>query len=323
MFFEGAEKKLEIRLTPKMASLRQREYGFWSTLVACANAEILSTISNPACDAYLLSESSLFVWDDKILLLTCGNSTLVDAACHFINALGVEHIAALCYQRKNEYQAQRQSTSFVDDIAKLRTLIPGKAFRVGHLDSHHHYLFCTDNQFCSDGLFSTDKQTVFSTDTCLELMMYHIRGELADYLKLPTQTELGIYQRLGFQQLFPDFQFDMHCFQPAGFSLNAIRGTDYVTLHITPSLGQGEHSYVSFETNLDLVTYPHPVMARLVDLFSPISWDLISFNQPILSAGFPEHLCLAQAVVITAPVGEITFSHYQQLKTQVLQPEFM
>ncbi|MGL5666615.1 MAG: adenosylmethionine decarboxylase, partial [Shewanella sp.] len=219
MFFEGAEKKLEIRLTPKMASLRQREYGFWSTLVACANAEILSTISNPACDAYLLSESSLFVWDDKILLLTCGNSTLVDAACHFINALGVEHIAALCYQRKNEYQAQRQSTNFADDIAKLRTLIPGKAFRVGHLDSHHHYLFCTD------------KQTVSSTETCLELMMYHIRGELADYLKQPTQTELGIYQRLGFQQLLPDFQCDMHCFQPAGFSLNAIRGTDYVTLH--------------------------------------------------------------------------------------------
>ncbi|MFB2733474.1 adenosylmethionine decarboxylase [Shewanella mangrovisoli] len=323
MFFEGAEKKLEIRLTPKMASLRQREYGFWSTLVACANAEILSTISNPTCDAYLLSESSLFVWDDKILLLTCGNSTLVDAACHFINALGVEHIAALCYQRKNEYQAQRQSTSFVDDIAKLRTLIPGKAFRVGHLDSHHHYLFCTDNQFCSDDLFSTDNQTVFSTETCLELMMYHIRGELADYLKLPTQTEQGIYQRLGFQQLLGDFQFDMHCFQPAGFSLNAIRGTDYVTLHITPSLGQGEHSYVSFETNLDLANYSHPVVARLVDLFSPISWDLISFNQPILTAGFPEHLCLAQAVVTTAPVGEITFSHYQQLETQVLQPEFM
>ncbi|MFB2727592.1 adenosylmethionine decarboxylase [Shewanella mangrovisoli] len=323
MFFEGAEKKLEIRLTPKMASLRQREYGFWSTLVACANAEILSTISNPACDAYLLSESSLFVWDDKILLLTCGNSTLVDAACHFINALGVEHIAELCYQRKNEYQAQRQSTSFADDIAKLRPLIHGKAFRVGHLDSHHHYLFCTDNLFCSDGLFSTDKQTVSSTETCLELMMYHIRGELADYLKLPTQTELGIYQRLGFQQLFGDFQFDMHCFQPAGFSLNAIRGTDYVTLHITPSLGLGEHSYVSFETNLDLANYSQLVVARLVDLFSPISWDLISFNQPILTAGLPEHLCLGQAVVTTASGGEITFSHYQQLETQVLQPEFM
>ncbi|MCL1121334.1 S-adenosylmethionine decarboxylase proenzyme [Shewanella seohaensis] len=323
MFFEGAEKKLEIRLTPKMASLRQREYGFWSTLVACANAEILSTISNHACDAYLLSESSLFVWDDKILLLTCGNSTLVDAACHFINALGVEHIAALCYQRKNEYQAELQSTSFADDIAKLRTMIPGKAFRVGHLDSHHHYLFCSDNQFCPGDLFCTDSQVMPSTETCLELMMYHIRGELADYLKLPTQTEQGIYQRLGFQQLFPDFQFDMHCFQPAGFSLNAIRGTDYVTLHITPSMGQGEHSYVSFETNLDIATYPHPVVARLINGFSPTSWDLIGFNQPIVTEGFPAHLCLGQAVVTTASGGEIIFSHYQQLETQVLQPEFM
>ncbi|ESE42705.1 adenosylmethionine decarboxylase [Shewanella decolorationis] len=317
MFFEGAEKKLEIRLTPNMVSLRQQECGFWSTLVACANAEILSTIRNPACDAYLLSESSLFVWDDKILLLTCGNSTLVDAACHFINAVGVEHIAALCYQRKNEYQAQLQSTSFVDDIAQLRTLIPGKAFRVGHLDSHHHYLFCTDNLFC------IDNQAMLSTETCLELMMYHIRGELADYLKLPTQTEQGIYQRLGLQQLFPDFQFDMHCFQPTGFSLNGIRGADYITLHITPSTGQGDSSYVSFETNLDLTVYPYPLVAQMIKLFMPSSWDLIRFNQPLITAGFPEHLCLAHGSIVTDQGCQIDFNHYQQPQTEALQPVFL
>lgn len=318
MFFEGAEKKLEIRLTSNMASLRQREYGFWSTLVACANAEILSTIRNPACDAYLLSESSLFVWDDKILLLTCGNSTLIEAACYFINALGVEHIAALCYQRKNEYQAQLQSTHFADDIAKLRTLIPGKAFRVGHLDSHHHYLFCTDNLFCTDG------QPMSSTyDTCLELMMYHIRGELADYLKLPTQTEQGIYQRLGLQRLFPDFQFDMHCFQPAGFSLNGIRGADYVTLHITPSIGPGDNSYVSFETNLDLAVYPYPLVAQMIKLFMPSSWDLIRFNQSLMTAGFPEHVCLAHGSIVTEQGCQIDFNHYQQLQTEELLPVFL
>lgn len=311
MFFEGAEKKLEIRLTPKLASLRLREYGFWSTLVACANAEILSTSSNHACDAYLLSESSLFVWDDKILILTCGNSTLIEAASYFINALGTEHIAALCYQRKNEYQAQLQSTSFADDIAKLRLLIPGEAFRMGHLDSHHHYVFGAENQ------------SVSSSETSLELMMYHIRGELAEYLKLPTQTEQGIYQQLGLQQLFGDFQLDMHCFQPAGFSLNAIRGADYFTLHITPSMGQGDNSYVSFETNLDLAVYPHPVVARLLDLFSPISWDLINFNQPINTAGFPAHICLGQGLVTTGSGSQISFRHYQQLEPQILQPEFI
>ncbi|MEL4271725.1 adenosylmethionine decarboxylase [Shewanella xiamenensis] len=318
MFFEGAEKKLEIRLTSNMASLRQREYGFWSTLVACANAEILSTIRNPACDAYLLSESSLFVWDDKILLLTCGNSTLVEAAYHFIHAVGVEHIAALCYQRKNEYQAQLQSTHFADDIAKLRTLIPGKAFRVGHLDSHHHYLFCTDNLFCTDG------QPMSSTyDTCLELMMYHIRGELADYLKSPTQTEQGIYQRLVLQRIFPDFQFDMHCFQPAGFSLNGIRGADYVTLHITPSIGPGDNSYVSFETNLDLAVYPYPLVAQMIKLFMPSSWDLIRFNQSLMTAGFPEHVCLAHGSIVTEQGCQIDFNHYQQLQTEALLPVFL
>lgn len=311
MFFEGAEKKLEISLTPKAVSLRQRELAFWTTLVACANAEILSKISNKDCDAYLLSESSLFVWDNKILILTCGNSTLIEAACYFINSLGGEHIAALCYQRKNEYQAQLQSTTFAEDIAQLRTLISGQAFRVGHLDAHHHYVFCAA------------AVPITQVGTRLELMMYHIRGELAEYLNDPVQTEQGIVHRLKLTQLFPEFQLDMHCFKPTGFSLNAIQGRHYFTLHITPSAGQGDHSYVSFETNLNLAAYPYPVVAQLISLFAPSSWDLVSVNQLISTAGLSEHLCVGHCSLTTEQGNYIDFNHYQQRQTEELLPEFM
>lgn len=311
IFFEGAEKKLEIRLMLNAAPLRQRGLAFWTTLVACANAEILSKISNRDCDAYLLSESSLFVWDHKILLLTCGNSTLIEAACHFINCLGGEHITALCYQRKNEYQAQLQSTTFADDIALLRRLIAGQAFRVGHLDAHHHYVFCA--------VSDTNSQL----ETRLELMMYHIQGELAEYLNDPAQTEQGIAHRLKLTQLFPEFQLDMHCFKPTGFSLNAIQGRYYFTLHITPSAGQGDNSYVSFETNLNLATYPYPVVAQLIRLFAPTSWDLISVNQLISTAGLPEHLCVGHCAITTEQGNHIDFNHYQQRQTEELFPEFM
>lgn len=311
MFFEGAEKKLEISLTSKAVSLRQRELAFWTTLVACANAEILSKISNKDCDAYLLSESSLFVWDNKILILTCGNSTLIEAACYFINSLGSEHIAALCYQRKNEYQAQLQSTTFAEDIAQLRTLISGQAFRVGHLDAHHHYVFCAA------------AVPITQVGTRLELMMYHIRGELAEYLNDPVQTEQGIVHRLKLTQLFPEFQLDMHCFKPTGFSLNAIQGRHYFTLHITPSAGQGDHSYVSFETNLNLAAYPYPVVAQLISLFAPSSWDLVSVNQLISTAGLSEHLCVGHCSITTEQGNYIDFNHYQQRQTEELLPEFM
>ena len=90
MFFEGSEKKAEIWIEPSMASLRALPQSFWIKMVRLAKADILSQISNDQCDAYLLSESSLFVWDHKVVILTCGLSTLIDSVNDFINSLGVD-----------------------------------------------------------------------------------------------------------------------------------------------------------------------------------------------------------------------------------------
>ena len=68
MFFEGSEKKVEVVVGPEAPNLRFLGRDYWSRIVAEANAAIISVISNEVCDAYLLSESSLFVcrcqsWD--------------------------------------------------------------------------------------------------------------------------------------------------------------------------------------------------------------------------------------------------------------------
>ncbi|MGL5046920.1 MAG: adenosylmethionine decarboxylase [Shewanella sp.] len=313
MFFEGSEKKLEIIVTASAPNLRELDVSFWSALVNCAHAEILSQLSNPDCDAYLLSESSLFVWHDRFVMLTCGNSTLVDAACYFIGALGVPAMALVSYQRKNEYQAHLQTSSFAEDIGKLRQRIVGKAFRVGHLDSHHHYLFCSD----SDYRAPKDDQTS-------ELLMYHIRGEFADYLNSGSQSKDEICAALELKHLLPEFEIDAHLFEPSGFSMNGLWGKYYVTLHITP---QSENvyasSYVSFETNLDLALYPQNVLGRLLTLFAPVSWDTICFNSDDLTQGFPAHLCLGRCSLTTEQGYDIGFSHYQQFHAEVLIPELM
>ncbi|MDE2291761.1 MAG: adenosylmethionine decarboxylase, partial [Elusimicrobia bacterium] len=84
MFFEGAEKKAEIVAAPGTGSLRALGRPFWEGVIAAARAKILSALSSPACDAYLLSESSLFVWDDRALLITCGRTTLVPAVLRVV-----------------------------------------------------------------------------------------------------------------------------------------------------------------------------------------------------------------------------------------------
>lgn len=313
MFFEGSEKKLEITVSPAVTNLRQLDLSFWVALVRHANADILSSLKSDHCDAYLLSESSLFVWENRILILTCGNSTLVNAACYFIEHFGAANIAFLSYQRKNEYHAHLQNSTFAEDIIQLRRLIAGKAFRMGHLDSHHHYFFCTEGQYKAQAEEST-----------IELLMYHIRGELAEYLNGETQTLGDICRRLKLDTLFPQFTFDAHLFEPYGFSMNGLWGEYYITLHITPQAGQAYAcSYVSFETNLDLSLYPHAVLGHLLHLFSPVSWDLIGFNHPLEAQGAPEHLCLGRCSLTTEQGYHIGFNHYQQRQAEVLSPELM
>lgn len=311
MFFEGAEKKLEIIVGPTVANLRQQDISFWTALVRHANADILSSLKNDHCDAYLLSESSLFVWDDRILILTCGSSALINSARYFIE--NVTDIAFLSYQRKNEYHAQLQYSTFAEDIAQLRRLIPGKAFRVGHLDTHHQYFFCSEGDYRAQ-----------SQDNTVELLMYHIRGELAEYLNSEEQSQGEICARLKLDTLFPGFVFDVHLFEPYGFSMNGLWGKYYITLHITPQIGQiYACSYVSFETNLNLSRYPQAVLGYLLNLFSPVSWDLIGFNHSIEVQGAPEHLCLGRCSLMTEQGYDIYFGHYQQLQAEVLIPELM
>ena len=72
MFFEGSEKKIQVVVTEAHKGLRKRPKDFSRELVHNCNATILSELSNNYCDSYLLSESSLFVWDDRILMITCG-----------------------------------------------------------------------------------------------------------------------------------------------------------------------------------------------------------------------------------------------------------
>lgn len=312
-FFEGSEKKLEIIVTASAPNLRKLDVSFWSALVNCAHAEILSHISNTECDAYLLSESSLFVWHDRFLMLTCGTSTLVNAACYFIDALGSSSMALVSYQRKNEYQAHLQTSSFTHDIKQLRQRIAGKACRVGYLDSHHHYFFCSDSHYQA------------AQDDCTsELLMYHIRGELADYLNGGPHSCDELCSVLGFKHLFPEFEIDAHLFTPSGFSMNGLWGKYYVTLHITPQSDNAcASSYVSFETNLDLARYSQSLLGRLLTLFSPVSWDIIRFNTDDSTLGFPAHVRLGHGSLTTEQGYHIGFSHYQQLQTEVLIPELM
>jgi S-adenosylmethionine decarboxylase len=262
LFFEGSEKKAEIIVNRNSLSLlNDISDSFWQGLVNCSNARILSQISNNDCKAFLLSESSLFVWHDRFLILTCGVTQLVNSVEYFMRSIYSQQVIHVTYQRKNEYFAHAQPSCFGDDIQLLSQYISGKAYRFGEMDSHHNYIFHQDN----------------ATQTCpqyktYELLAYQISETASKTLTTPGLSAQTIREFFAIEQLLPDFIIDDFVFQPYGYSLNAICQDKYLTIHVTP---QAASSYVSFESNLNLITLAPKILANL----APTSFDLLGFNE--------------------------------------------
>ena len=163
-FFEGPEKKVELAVVDDHPSLRAFGAPFWHRVVAAAKADVLSTISNQHLDAYLLSESSLFVYDNFVTMITCGRTTLVRAVETMLEQIDRDAISVLVYERKNEHFPHDQPSSFFDDARWLRELVPGRAVRFGVEHEHAVRVF-----------HSTREHTPESDDRTLEVLMHGIR----------------------------------------------------------------------------------------------------------------------------------------------------
>ena len=303
MFFEGSEKKIELVVAPGSPSLRKLGREFWENIVAKCRAQILSSVSNESLDAYLLSESSLFVWEDRFLMITCGRTMLINSILEFIKVYDPRLVECLIFQRKNEYDSREQITSFLEDISKLRADFPGIALRFGKLDGHYNYLFHLERAY-----------TPSFDDHTAELLMYHIEGEGAKYLLSDGQTVEGVRQLLGLEKLIPEAKFDDYLFEPFGYSMNAIIGDRYLTMHITP---QEDSSYVSFETDLDVDIAYTDILPHLVRALNPGSFDFVTFNLSlennfgnnyITASNFREALCCGYTV---------DFKHFHRKDEQI------
>ena len=104
--FEGPEKTMEVVFKPTsgpddgLRSLSREQLDFLCTQAKCT---ILSSISNSYIDAYVLSESSLFIYKSRFIMKTCGTTTLLrclSSLLQFADALGME-LTWVGYSRKN------------------------------------------------------------------------------------------------------------------------------------------------------------------------------------------------------------------------------
>lgn len=273
MFFEGSEKKVEVVVSSEFqGSLRDLGDSFWAELVSHAKAQVISKVESESLSAYLLSESSLFVWDKRFTLITCGVTQLVKAVDFFLKQFEARHLLSIIFERKNEFMPEEQFTDFQQDIQLLNTHLKGQAFQFGQPDKRHLYLYHMDQPFNPP-----------TTDMTLEVLMYDIQGEAKEVFSKTYQTKERLNQQMPIHQVIEGFQKDDFAFEPNGYSLNAIKEAEYMTYHVTP---QDRSSYVSFETNHQTSNYQQ-IVQNVVRLFNPKFFEVVIFR-----AGEAEHIAV-------------------------------
>jgi len=264
--FEGSEKKLEIVFKPGSAPLRALPDSFWASVVSAAGAKILSKIENEELTAFLLSESSLFVWNDCLLMITCGTTTLVDTVKALTQRLPVEAMGAFFFERKNEYFPHRQKSDFYDDISILRQYLPIESYRLGRADEHHIFLSHSKNLPRGSQL-----------DQTLEVLMYDLQGQANEVFSNPKSSIAEIRRRTQVHEIFKGYKIDDFCFDPTGYSLNAIKGGRFFTVHVTP---QEISPYVSFETNVaQTEKQVTQALNAVLEIFRPSNFDVVYFDE--------------------------------------------
>lgn len=286
-FFEGTEKLLEVWLGPELGvpmeekplvgddnvpsktseqsvspSLRLISESEWNHILKhYAKCTIVSVISNDKIDAYMLSESSLIVYDNKFILKTCGTTTPL-AALQPILTLAREKcklsiVKDVFYSRRGYSDPFAQVSphrSFDEEVKYLSGLFgSSSAYIMGRLNGDPWYLYTVNNE-------NVNQQA----DQTFEVLMTSLPSQVMSHFTLAVHgTAEEMCEAVGLKSIFPSFTFDLRAFDPCGFSLNGVDGKFYLNVHITPQI---ECSYLSLETNWPQENYTD-IARKLVETF--------------------------------------------------------
>ncbi|MCE2595149.1 hypothetical protein K6Y31_09990 [Motilimonas cestriensis] len=232
-FFEATEKRLELHLKPAInavskVNLLQYSDDFWQRQLNHCGATILTQLKNKYCHAYVLSESSLFVFSQRLILVTCGNCPLVETASALIQYFAANNIAHIHFYRQQEQQPQYQLSQFSQDAQQLRCLLGGNSHSQNRV---FEYL-------------ADDMEPLLRSNHKLQLAQ--LKGPLVATIQKGQLNKSELRHKLGLEQLAANYCLNDWLFEPVGYSVNGLDDEQYFTLHLSP---EEECSLLSLETN--------------------------------------------------------------------------
>ncbi len=263
MNFESTEKKLEIIFMRPLPSVRSDAVHAWQDIVAACGAIILDAMHLPVYDAYLLSESSLFVSESRCILITCGKTQLYKVFSLLVEKIGISNVAHVFYERKNFSNPEAQLSDFEAEIMPMLAHIPGFSYRLGPANGDHVHVFYASSDMCAQAT---------GDDITVELLMNDLTPGILPCFYKDTASLDVLHKALSVSDMWQTnaLRVQEHLFAPCGYSLNAVADAQYATFHITP---QDTGTYASFETNCCDGT-----MLHLLDVLKPNSSDSFQYR---------------------------------------------
>ena len=202
--FEGPEKLLEIWFYPKTndiptnptgkkLTLRDIPVETWVQILNLVKCEILSIKDTPVMNAFLLSESSLFVYDHRLTLKTCGTTTTLLCLPYLFEVIErdlgwnfkssgdknrFEPYKVFYSRRAFMFPSKQRSVhkSWADEVEYLNNFFcNGKAYVVGRYDEGKHWnLYVTDTKKQQEDIVEEDE------DETLEILMTGLNPSCAE-----------------------------------------------------------------------------------------------------------------------------------------------
>lgn len=156
--FEGPEKTLEVVFRNGKGApngLRSFDRDQLDHLCTLAKCSILSSISNNHMDAYVLSESSLFVYKYRYIMKTCGTTTLLrclKTLLKYADDIGME-LTWVGYSRKNLQFPNAQlwphlnfgeEIKYISSHGNLQDRLRGSGHILGPVTGDHWFVYVAD-----------------------------------------------------------------------------------------------------------------------------------------------------------------------------------
>lgn len=287
-FFEGVEKLLEVWFDESSipaGDLRNISRLEWERLLCHVKCEIISFTKNDHIDAFLLSESSMFVSRRRWILKTCGTTTplkCLELLLQLAKVEGYSVISDIFYSRKNFTRPEAQNSphkGFFEEVTYLDSIFPeGRSYCLGSINQECWYLYTFSRPDSSTKVAlqsivdiardeEEDEEMDADPDQTIEILMQNLdKDVMATFSKEQFTEGREVTIHSGIDQLLPEMFIDDFLFEPCGYSMNGINESgEYMTIHITP---EDKFSYVSFESNVALDNYTK-LINRVIKTFKP------------------------------------------------------